>query len=266
MNVARYTPQAVLMANVEEARYEVLVTSEGKTLVRARYAVRNNQRNFLKVALPQGAVLWSAGWRALRFVPDRRPMAACCCPWKKLDSGDEAPAFAVELVYLSRGTAWSDKGELKLALPALDLPVSRTGLRLFHPPLFHVTAAPGTFRTETYTEPASSVLVEANREAMGAGVAGENYKAVAGAAPPSEPTNVNVAAQSAQVQTAGAQTLVDQYRTKTLGSKVSGILPIRVSFPIFGPSIYLVSELTSENQSISAELSYQLEKKKGGSR
>src|SRR6266480_816734 len=33
LNVARYTPQAVLMANVSEARYQVLISSEGKTLV-----------------------------------------------------------------------------------------------------------------------------------------------------------------------------------------------------------------------------------------
>src|SRR5712671_6500425 len=48
LNVARYTPQAVLLANVSEARYQVLISGEGKTLVQARYAVRNNQRNFLK--------------------------------------------------------------------------------------------------------------------------------------------------------------------------------------------------------------------------
>src|SRR3981081_2597224 len=60
LNVARYTPQAVLMANVSEARYQVLVSSEGKSLVQARYAVRNNQRNFLKITLPPGATLWSA--------------------------------------------------------------------------------------------------------------------------------------------------------------------------------------------------------------
>src|SRR6266403_4665963 len=39
LNVARYTPQAVLTANVSEARYQVLLSNEGKTLVQARYAV-----------------------------------------------------------------------------------------------------------------------------------------------------------------------------------------------------------------------------------
>ncbi|HYL95066.1 MAG TPA: hypothetical protein VET69_04595, partial [Terriglobales bacterium] len=48
VDVARYAQQAVLMANVEEARYRVLLSKEGKTLVEAQYAIRNNSRNFLK--------------------------------------------------------------------------------------------------------------------------------------------------------------------------------------------------------------------------
>jgi hypothetical protein len=51
LQVARYTPQAVLIASIEEAPYDVLLDEEGKALVRARYAVRNNQRAFLAVRL-----------------------------------------------------------------------------------------------------------------------------------------------------------------------------------------------------------------------
>jgi len=40
--------------------------------------------------------------------------------------------------------------------------------------------------------------------------------------------------------------------------------PVRVGFPAYGPSLYLVSELTSENQSPSAEFNYQQDKKAGG--
>ena len=50
----------MLVANVEEARYEALAAEDGKLLVRARYAVRNNQRAFLAVTLPPQSVLWSA--------------------------------------------------------------------------------------------------------------------------------------------------------------------------------------------------------------
>ena len=57
VNVSRYTPQAVLIANIEEARYDGLLGEDGKFLVRARYAVRNNQRSFLAVVLPAQATL-----------------------------------------------------------------------------------------------------------------------------------------------------------------------------------------------------------------
>ena len=60
VTVVRYTPQAVLIANVEEARYRTLASEDGGLLVEARYAVRNNQRSFLKVTLPAGATVWSA--------------------------------------------------------------------------------------------------------------------------------------------------------------------------------------------------------------
>ena len=260
VNVARYTPQAVLMANVEEARYEVLTTSEGKTLVQARYAVRNNQRNFLKVTLPQGAVLWSAALGGTPARPGQAPDGSILLPLEKARSGDEAPAFPVELVYLSRGTSWSDRGQFTFTLPALDLPVSRTGLHVYHPPLYHVTASPGAFRAETYAGPSSAVLMEG-----GAGPgAGGGYGGPA-PPPPAEPAMAPSAGKDEKTRQAETQALLDQYLNKTLGSKVSGILPIRVSFPNFGPSIYLVSELTSENQSTSAELSYQKEKK-GGAR
>ena len=42
-----------------------------------------------------------------------------------------------------------------------------------------------------------------------------------------------------------------------------GILPINVAFPAFGPSIFLVSELTSENQFPAAQFNFQRDKKAG---
>jgi len=57
--------------------------------------------------------------------------------------------------------------------------------------------------------------------------------------------------------------LLDTFRAKALGGKVTGIVPIDVSFPAFGPSIFLVSELTSENQFPAAEFNFQRDKKAG---
>jgi hypothetical protein len=60
------------------------------------------------------------------------------------------------------------------------------------------------------------------------------------------------------------QALLDKFKADSLAGKRAGILPIHVSFPAFGPSLYLVSELTGENQAPSAGLTYQHEKKAGG--
>ena len=118
--------------------------------MQARYAVRNNQRNFLKITLPQGATLWSASLAGKPVRPGQSPDGSVLLPLEKSHAGEDSPEFAVEIVYISRGTAWNDKGQFKLALPALDLPISRTGLLVYHPPLFKVTPELGSFRTEAY--------------------------------------------------------------------------------------------------------------------
>jgi hypothetical protein len=281
VTVARYTPQAVLMANVEEARYQVLVSSEGKTMVLARYAVRNNQRNFLKITLPPGATLWSASLAGKAVRPGQAPDGSVLLPLDKARAGDDAPAFAVEIVYMSRGTAWNDKGQFKLGLPALDLPVSRTGLLVYHPPLYKVNAEqPGTFRTEPYERPLSAALSAPMTFASGAsgmgGVSGgvvgyitTDSAAMMEAAPSApKPASMVEADKKDESKSKGLpgqkQVLLDKFRADALSGKRAGILPIRVSFPAFGPSLYLVSELTGENQAPSAQFNYQHEKKAGG--
>jgi hypothetical protein len=56
------------------------------------------------------------------------------------------------------------------------------------------------------------------------------------------------------------KTLVDKYRSSTAIGRATGVLPLSVNFPAFGPSVYLVSQLTSENQSPIAELNFQQDK------
>jgi hypothetical protein len=257
VDVARYAQQAVLLANVEEARYQVLMSKEGKTLIQAHYAIRNNQRNFLRLTLPQGAAVWSATMAGRPVRPGQAPDGSLLLPLEKSRAGDEAPAFVVEVVYLSRQTAWSEHGKEGLALPALDLPVSRTGVLLYYPPFFKVTSDPGAFRTEAYESPSSAAFNPASEaEKDGLRYKSDDSRAKYGRI--SDSTAINGVTKS------GSQTLVDNYRKETLGGKGARVLPISVSFPAFGPSIFLVSELTAENQSPHIELSYQHDKKDGG--
>ena len=268
VSIARYTPQAVLMANVEEARYQVLVSSEGKTFVQARYAVRNNQRNFLKITLPTGATLWSASLSGKAVRPGQAPDGGILLPLDKARAGEEAPPFAVEVVYLLRGNAWNEKGQFALALPALDLPVSRTGLLLYHPPLFKVTAEPGAFRSVPYENPVSAALASLSVSVgVGTGVAGVAGGMAQPPPPPAtpQPSDSNLKDDSKLTRPhSETEALLDKFKADSIAGKRAGILPIRVAFPAFGPSLFLVSELTGENQAPSAVLSFQREKKAGG--
>jgi len=263
VNVARYDQQAVLMANIEEARYQVLMSADGKALVQAHYAVRNNQRNFVKVTLPAGATVWSVTLAGRPVRPGQSPDGSLLLPLEKSRGGDDAPAFAVEILYITKATAWEEKGREKVTLPALDLPISRTGLLLYYPPLFKVSAEPGTFRTQEYENPISAVLEPASGGGFGGGMA-------SGTALGGPVKQLDRLQQYAQLQGTddrdkkdSTQTLLDAFKAKSRGGKVTGILPINVSFPAFGPSIFLVSELTSENQFPAAEFSFQRDKKGG---
>ena len=263
VNVARYTPQAVLMANIAEARYNVLITGDGKALVQARYAVRNNQRNFLKFTLPPGAILWSAELAGKPVRPGQSPDGGVLLPLEKSRAGDDSPEFAVEVVYIARGAAWNEKGQFILALPALDLPVSRTGLLVYHPPLFKLTPQPGSFRAEAYEDPASAAL---NPPPLSYPAMAMVDRGALVAPPPPAPAGELSASieSSALTDLPQKQTLFDNFRMILQGGKAEGILPIEVGFPALGPSLFLVSELTAENRAPSADFNYQRDKKAGG--
>src|SRR6478736_9370876 len=173
VDIARYAQQAVLVANIEEARYRVLVSKEGKSLVQAQYAIRNNQKNFLKITLPSGASIWSASVNGKPVRPGESKDGSLLLPLEKSRAGEEAPAFVLEVFYLVRQPAWTDKGKTQLALPAVDLPISRTGLLLYHPPLFKLAPEAGAFRIEAYESPLADAFRAADVEAgTGAGIGG----------------------------------------------------------------------------------------------
>jgi len=244
LDVARYTPQAVLTANIEEAEYNTLIAADGKILVQSRFAVRNNQRNFLKLTLPATGVLWSASVAGRPIRPGRAPDGSYLLPLEKTRSGEEAPAFVVEVSYIDRAASWTDKGRARVSLVAVDLPISKSHLLLHHPPLFRVTPAPGlsgSFHVADYRPPESPAL---------------RSEAVPGA------TEQQRAEGEITPDQAETKQLIAKIRAKR-GAQPSRNLPLRVVFPHFGPSIFLVSELTGENQTPAVEIDFQRQKKGG---
>jgi len=230
VSIVRYTPQAVLIANVEEARYRALASEDGRLLVEARYAIHNNQRSFLKVSLPPGSTVWSARVAGRPVRPGVAESDAVLLPLEKGRAGAEAPAFVVEIVYLQQIAAWAEKGRARIDLPALDLPVSRTGVELHYSPRYRIEAQPGPFRVDVD----HGVFAEALRRPATA----------------SDKRAANAPAAS------GLQMLVEKFRKEPGGRTVVGALPVDVAFPAFGPSIFLASELTEEGRAPSMEVAF----------
>jgi hypothetical protein len=242
LNVARYTPQAVLTANIEEADYSALVTTDGKVLVQSRFAVRNNQKNFLKLNLPPTAVLWSASVGGKPIRPGRAPDGSLLLPLEKMPTGEDAAAFAVEVSYLDQTTQWNDRGRMRLSLVTVDLPISKSHLLLHHSPLFRVSSSvgiTGSFRVAPFEGPASPAL-----RTQGAVSSSSTYSG----------------GQQSDAVAQFTQKLASQRKR---GSTPARNLPLRVAFPHFGPSIFMISELTSENQTPYVDLDFQRERKKG---
>jgi hypothetical protein len=246
VNVSRYTPKAVLVANVEEARYDALVNEDGKLLVRARYAVRNNQRSFLAVSLPPQAVLWSAALEGRPVRPGVGAAGSLLLPLRKGRTNEEAPTFVVELLYLQRGAEWTEKGESRVELPAVDLPVSRTGLTMYHSPRYDVDPKPGAFRVESDPGPWSAAL-------RGARVAPESP-------PPPPAPAAPFAERGGDRDAKDFKVLIDRFQ-KEAGRTRQGTVPIAIAFPAIGPSVFLAAELTPETQAPSLDIQY---RKTGG--
>lgn len=241
VSVSLYTPKAVLIANVEEARYDALVGEDGKMLVRARYAVRNNQRSFLAISLPSHATLWSASLAGRPVRPGLTADGGLLLPLQKRGGSEEAPTFAVELVYLQRLAAWSDKGQMRMELPAADLPISRAGLTIYYSPDYAIEPKPGPFRVADDPGPWSAGL-------RGITVSSSSTPAQEGAASGDRDAKKDLEA------------LMDRYK-REVGRTRPGVVPIAMQFPEFGPSTFFAAELTAEAQMPTLDLEY---RKRGG--
>jgi hypothetical protein len=232
VNVTRYTPKAVLVASVEEARYDALVGEDGKLLVRARFAVRNNQRSFLAVSLPPKAILWSASLGGRPVRPGVAASGGLLLPLQKSRTTEDAPAFVVELLYLQRLDGWTERGDAHVELPALDLPVMRTGVALRHSPRYEVDPRAGAFRVADDTGPWSPAL--------------------RADAAPSAPAGTPAPADR---DLKDVQSLMDRFQ-KESGRTRPGAVPIAIAFPEFGSAIFLAAELTPEAQPPAFDLQY----------
>jgi hypothetical protein len=149
----------VLSAVVERATVTTLVNFEGRTLTEVTLRVRNHSQAFVKVGLPQGAVLVSAEVEGKPVKPvegsdgSRVPL---------LRQGlNSSGAYSVSFVYHSTGARFAKSGTYDIGLPSLDIPINLLTWEVALPERLQVKQFGGNaFSAELFPVAAQNFLID----------------------------------------------------------------------------------------------------------
>ncbi|MEZ4451485.1 MAG: hypothetical protein R3B09_18590, partial [Nannocystaceae bacterium] len=126
----------VLVTILDQIRARTMWTPEGRRLTSVRYQIRNNRRQFLRIALPQGAELWSVSVGGRAVQPAKAGDGRVMIPLvRSQTSGGALAAFNVEVVYVESGakTPDSGRGTFKAELPRADAPSTYVAWTIYSP-------------------------------------------------------------------------------------------------------------------------------------
>jgi len=160
LTARRFTPAEVLQAIVDDARLTTVVADDGQMMTELTLLIRNNGRQFLEVALPAGAQVWSAFVAGQAVKPGRRGDRLLL----PLEQGADS-VIPVELVYVGAEPFPRISGPVSLASPSLDVPVKNARWELYLPPDYGYGRFGGTMTRELEAAPvyASYTLSEYSR-------------------------------------------------------------------------------------------------------
>ena len=139
--VTRFGTVGVPAAIADRATATTLITSEGRALTEVVLTVQNRAQPFLKVTLPRGASMVSV---EVAGAPAKPALAADGTRVPLLRQGfrPQGP-YLVSFVYLHDGTPFARKGDARMALPALDIPIGVVEWEVFVPDGYSVKVQGG---------------------------------------------------------------------------------------------------------------------------
>ena len=150
LDVRRFDEAEVLQALVDSARFTSVVADDGQMMTEMSLSVRNNGRQFLEIALPAGARVWSA------FVADQ-PVRPSLRDGKLLlpieSSGADDGAMMVELTYVGTNSFPRDRGNIGFASPKFDVPLKNARWDVYLPPDYDYQKFSGTMTREIAPAP-----------------------------------------------------------------------------------------------------------------
>ncbi|MBI3010651.1 MAG: hypothetical protein HYY57_06695 [Candidatus Omnitrophica bacterium] len=122
LSLNRHQDHPVLAAIAEQGELVTVLSRPGEMITRAIYVIKANKKQFLEAALPEKATLWSCLVNGESIKPVAGKNQALLIPLDR--GGPITENLIVELVYFERRKAFEGIGELALAGPVLDVPVT----------------------------------------------------------------------------------------------------------------------------------------------
>ncbi len=166
LDVNRFPDAPVIAAVAERAAATTLVTAEGRMLTEVALTMRNRAQPFMRVDLPQGAMMVSAevAGEAVKLAQGRDGTRV---PLLRPGFRPDGP-YVVSFVYVLTGPAFGKKGRGELVLPRMDVPVAIVEWEMLLPDRYRLKRFEG-----------DAVLVRPDDTGL-AGMAAASYESSAG--------------------------------------------------------------------------------------
>jgi len=116
LTVTQHKQVAVLVAMSDACEASTVVTPEGRVITKVMYILRNNQKQFMKLDLPEGATVWSTFVQDRPVTPVRNEAGQLLIPLRKSEEVTEEDEEEGKTYRWRRDKRRSDRrGELRVA-------------------------------------------------------------------------------------------------------------------------------------------------------
>ena len=135
LTIKRHGEVGVLVTIVDSALLTGMQLNDGRRITRVVYSVRNNRNQFLRLAMPPGAEIWSVSVSGNTVTPAKDEAGNVLLPLVRSASrSSELASFPVEMVYVETpDTPAPDKGTLHVTIPASDVPTMHVMYNFYLP-------------------------------------------------------------------------------------------------------------------------------------
>ena len=137
LTIKKHGEVDVLVTIVDTSLYTGMQLSDGRRITKALFSVRNNRNQFLRLAMPAGAEIWSVAVNGKTVAPAMDDSGKVLIPLVRSSSrSSELASFPVEIVYVEKPDAPAPaRGELTVTLPtcAMGVPVMHVMYNFYAP-------------------------------------------------------------------------------------------------------------------------------------